>query len=95
MLTIYGRTNSANVQEVLCLAELDVPDERVDAGLTFGGEQRAVVPRADPVGASAYRLLDVAGIQRPELAAGRAWRDRPAEQPRFRRHAILALSREL
>jgi glutathione S-transferase len=37
MLTVYGRTNSVNVQKVLwCLAELDVPYERVDAGLHFG-----------------------------------------------------------
>ena len=37
MLTIYGRTNSVNVQKVLwCLAELDVPYERIDAGLKFG-----------------------------------------------------------
>src|SRR5262249_38705439 len=37
MLRIYGRTNSVNVQKVLwCLAELDVPFERIDAGLAFG-----------------------------------------------------------
>lgn len=37
MLTIYGRTNSANVQKVLwCLGELDVPYERIDAGLAHG-----------------------------------------------------------
>ena len=37
MLTIYGRTNSVNVQKVLwCLAELEVPYERIDAGLAFG-----------------------------------------------------------
>ncbi len=37
MLTIWGRTNSVNVQKVLwCLAELDVPHERIDAGLSFG-----------------------------------------------------------
>lgn len=37
MLTIYGRTNSANVQKVLwCLGELGVPYERIDAGLAFG-----------------------------------------------------------
>lgn len=36
MLTIWGRTNSVNVQKVLwCLAEVGVPYERVDAGLTF------------------------------------------------------------
>ena len=37
MLTIYGRTNSANVQKVLwCLAELNLPYERIDAGLEHG-----------------------------------------------------------
>jgi glutathione S-transferase len=37
MLTIFGRTNSVNVQKVLwCLAELGVPYERIDAGLQFG-----------------------------------------------------------
>lgn len=37
MLTIYGRTNSVNVQKVLwCLAELGLPHERIDAGLAHG-----------------------------------------------------------
>jgi glutathione S-transferase len=37
MLTIYGRTNSVNVQKVLwCLAELELPYERIDAGLAHG-----------------------------------------------------------
>jgi glutathione S-transferase len=37
MLTIFGRTNSVNVQKVLwCLAEIGVPYERVDAGLAHG-----------------------------------------------------------
>jgi glutathione S-transferase len=37
VLTIWGRTNSVNVQKVLwCLAELGVPYERIDAGLQFG-----------------------------------------------------------
>lgn len=37
MLTIYGRTNSVNVQKVLwCLAELALPYTRVDAGLGHG-----------------------------------------------------------
>jgi glutathione S-transferase len=37
MLTIWGRTNSVNVQKVLwCLAELGVPYERIDAGLAYG-----------------------------------------------------------
>ena len=37
MLTIFGRTNSVNVQKVLwCLAELGVPYERIDAGLAHG-----------------------------------------------------------
>ena len=37
VLTIFGRTNSVNVQKVLwCLAELGVPFERIDAGLEHG-----------------------------------------------------------
>ena len=37
MLTIYGRTNSVNVQKVLwCLEELAVPYTRIDAGLEHG-----------------------------------------------------------
>jgi glutathione S-transferase len=37
VLTIYGRTNSVNVQKVLwCLAELEVPYTRIDAGLAHG-----------------------------------------------------------
>lgn len=37
MLTIYGRTNSVNVQKVLwCLAELELPCSRIDAGLKHG-----------------------------------------------------------
>jgi glutathione S-transferase len=37
MIKIWGRTNSVNVQKVLwCLDELDVPCERVDAGLKYG-----------------------------------------------------------
>jgi glutathione S-transferase len=37
VLTIFGRTNSVNVQKVLwCLAELGVPYERIDAGLAHG-----------------------------------------------------------
>ena len=37
MLTLWGRTTSVNVQKVLlCLAELDLPFTRIDAGLSFG-----------------------------------------------------------
>ena len=36
-LTIWGRANSVNVQKVLwCLAELDLPFERIDAGMQYG-----------------------------------------------------------
>jgi glutathione S-transferase len=36
-LTIWGRANSVNVQKVLwCLRELDLPYERIDAGMQFG-----------------------------------------------------------
>jgi glutathione S-transferase len=207
MLTIYGRTNSVNVQKVLwCLAELELPHERIDAGLAFGKnsepwylalnpngrvpllvdggfslwesntivrylagkhgagtlwpktpEARALAerwmdwqlstlvgpvsvvfqalyrtPAAErdagaikrntaeanramllldahlathpylggdsftmgdiPAAATAHRWLEVAGIERPELRAVRAWRDRLAERPAFRRHVMLPLS---
>jgi glutathione S-transferase len=37
VLTIFGRTNSVNVQKVLwCLGELELPYERIDAGLEHG-----------------------------------------------------------
>ena len=36
-IRVWGRANSVNVQKVLwCLDELDVPFERVDAGMQFG-----------------------------------------------------------
>ena len=37
MLTIYGRTNSINVQKVMwCIGELGIPHKRVDAGMEYG-----------------------------------------------------------
>jgi len=49
MLKIWGRTNSINVQKVLwTCAELDLPFERIDAGMQFGvnntAEYRALNP---------------------------------------------------
>ena len=36
-LKIWGRANSVNVQKVLwCLSELDLPYERIDAGMAYG-----------------------------------------------------------
>jgi glutathione S-transferase len=45
-----------------------------------------------PVGATAHRWLEIPGIDRPPLAAVRAWRDRLAERPAFRAHVQLPLS---
>ncbi|MGE4112522.1 MAG: glutathione S-transferase N-terminal domain-containing protein, partial [Burkholderiales bacterium] len=37
MLKIWGRTNSINVQKVLwSCAEMNLPYERIDAGMNFG-----------------------------------------------------------
>lgn len=49
MITVYGRANSINVQAVMwALAELDLPCERLDFGMNFGGtdtpEFRAMNP---------------------------------------------------
>ncbi len=41
MLKIYGRRNSINVQKVLwCCAELNIPHERIDAGMALASTTR-------------------------------------------------------
>jgi glutathione S-transferase len=51
MLTIYGRTNSVNVQKVLwCLAEIGVPYTRIDAGLAHGKNDEAWYLALNPNG---------------------------------------------
>lgn len=51
MLTIWGRTNSVNVQKVLwCLAELGVRYERIDAGLVHGKNTEAWFLALNPNG---------------------------------------------
>ena len=51
MLTIFGRTNSVNVQKVLwCLAELAVPYTRVDAGLEHGKNTESWYLKLNPNG---------------------------------------------
>ncbi len=37
MLTVWGRRSSSNVQAVMwCIEELEIPCQRIDAGLTYG-----------------------------------------------------------
>jgi glutathione S-transferase len=51
VLTIYGRTNSVNVQKVLwCLAELAVPYTRIDAGLEHGKNSEPWYLKLNPNG---------------------------------------------
>jgi glutathione S-transferase len=50
-LTIWGRSNSVNVMKVLwCLAELDHPYERIDAGMQFGRNDQAEYLAMNPNG---------------------------------------------
>ena len=50
-LTIWGRANSVNVQKVLwCLAELDIPYTRIDAGMAFGKNDTAEYLAMNPNG---------------------------------------------
>ena len=59
MLTLYGRTNSINVQKVAwTLAELELPHERIDAGMAHG-----------KVGEPWYRALNPNG-QVPTIVDG-------------------------
>ena len=49
--TIWGRANSVNGQKVLwCLAELDLPYERIDAGMAFGQNDTAEYLAMNPNG---------------------------------------------
>jgi len=50
-LTIWGRPNSVNVQKVLwCLAELDLPFRRIDAGMQYGRNTEADYLAMNPNG---------------------------------------------
>ena len=50
-ITIWGRANSVNVQKVLwCLFELDLPYERIDAGMAFGKNTEAEYLAMNPNG---------------------------------------------
>ena len=50
-LTIWGRSNSVNVQKVLwCLAELDLGYQRIDAGMQFGKNNEAAYLAMNPNG---------------------------------------------
>lgn len=51
MLTVWGRTNSVNVQKVLwCLGEIGVPFQRHDAGLQYGVNRDPWFLRLNPNG---------------------------------------------
>lgn len=50
-LTIWGRSNSVNVMKALwCLAELDLPFERIDAGMQFGRNDQSDYLAMNPNG---------------------------------------------
>jgi glutathione S-transferase len=51
MIKIWGRKNSVNVQKVLwCCDELELPNERVDVGGTFGGTREPEYLAMNPTG---------------------------------------------
>jgi len=51
MLRIWGRANSVNVQKVLwCCAELNLPFERLDAGMQFGVNDKPAYLAMNPNG---------------------------------------------
>jgi glutathione S-transferase len=50
-LIVWGRANSVNVQKVLwCLAELNLPYERIDAGMQFGKNNEPAYLAMNPNG---------------------------------------------
>lgn len=51
MLRIWGRANSVNVQKVLwCCSEIDLPFERIDAGMQFGHNDQPAYLAMNPNG---------------------------------------------
>ena len=65
--------------------------DRELAGRSFvAGEQLSMGDI--PVGAVIHRWLAIPGIERPALPNLRAWQDRLAARPAFRRHVMLPLS---
>lgn len=65
--------------------------DRELAGRSFvAGEQLSMGDI--PVGAVIHRWLAIPGIERPALPNLRAWQDRLATRPAFRRHVMLPLS---
>jgi glutathione S-transferase len=78
-------TNLRDANRAMILLDQHLATRRYVAGETF--------TMGDiPVGATAHRWLEIPGIDRPTLAAVRAWRARLAERPAFRRHVELPLS---
>ena len=72
----------------------DVPpvDDAAAMAIALAEARQAGAQGDIPVGATAHRWLEIPGIDRPPLAAVRAWRDRLAERPGFRAHVQLPLS---
>jgi len=77
--------NTAEANQAVALLDAHLATQRYVAGESF--------TMGDiPVGAVAHRWLEIPGIQRPPLAAVRAWHARLAERPGFRAHVLLPLS---
>jgi glutathione S-transferase len=92
MLTLYGRTNSVNVQKALfALAEAGAAYERVDAGLAFGvvdtAEYRAMnpnglVPTLKDGDLVVWESNAIVRYVAARFAAGTLWPADPAERAR-------------
>lgn len=87
MLKIWGRKNSINVQKVVwCCAELDLPFERIDAGLAFGvndtPEYKAMnpnglVPTIDEDGFILWESHAIVRYLARRYGTGRLWPEEP------------------
>ena len=83
MLKIWGRTNSLNVQKaLLCLEEIGLPYERIDAGLQFGINDTAayramnpngLVPTIDDDGFVLWESNSIVRYLAATHSAGRLW----------------------
>ena len=88
MLTIWGRSNSINVQKVMwAVAELGVPHQRIDAGGAFGGLDTAEygamnpnrkIPVIDDDGVVVWESNTIVRYLAAKYGAGNLWPADPA-----------------
>ncbi len=90
MLKLWGRNNSVNVQKAIwCLEELNVPYERIDAGMQYGVvneppframNPNGLVPVIEDGGAVIWESNAIVRYLAAKYGRGTLWAEDPAER---------------